>query len=488
MKRTLSAILMVLFGTVLLQCNNPSEGLMKSAAQSGVQYPGDEVYTVELSLSNLPDQVIYLSEFNKSSYILIDSASAVNGSCYFSFAGGQHAGTYRIYFGRPDFIRRDAPERLFIEFLWWNESISILADFRDITSTVSFENSLENDVLGEFRTYETAYEEKMSAMYPLIDRYPQEDEFFIEASEHFVTLQEEREKFIMELVGEHPGLYASKLISAYRSLILQPGLKGEERMEYLKYHFFDKSPIEHPGLIFSPVYNYKIIEYLSLYRNQTNSFSEQEEAFIEATDVIMANVSGDSDLRSFVVEYLLEGFNSFQMERVQTYLAENYVDESCTTDAVELAMERIEGYKKMELGAVAADIKVRNINNEAVVLSKIKSEYTVLMFWATHCEHCVRMMPKLKGWYESDRPGNVEVVAISIDTVRTNWLSFLDKMDLPWINAHEPLGWEGKSASDYNIYATPTIFVLDRKRKIIAKPLTYRELKRDIEEIVASLQ
>ena len=95
-------------------------------------------------------------------------------------------------------------------------------------------------------------------------------------------------------------------------------------------------------------------------------------------------------------------------------------------------------------------------------------------------------MPKIKDWYISDRPANVEVIAISIDTVKTNWISYVEEMDLPWINAHEPQGWEGKSASDYNIYATPTIFVLDRKRIIRAKPLTFRELKRDVEELCNS--
>ncbi|MFC2129275.1 thioredoxin-like domain-containing protein [Bacteroidota bacterium] len=488
MKRTISVILAVILGTAMLQCNNPAEKYISGNGLTYLQEPDEDVCNVELSISNLPDQMIYLAEFEKSSYTLIDSASATNGSGYFTFEPEQHAGTYRIYFGRPDFSSRATAEKLFIEFLWWKESFTISADYRNISASVAFDNSLENDVLGEFREYEKEYEEKMSAMYPLIDRYPQEDEFFLEASEHFVSLQQDREKFIVELAAAYPDLYASKLITAYLSLILQPGLKGPERMEYLRYHFFDMAPIDQPELIYSPVYNYRIIDYLSLYRSQTNTFSEQEEAFIEATDVIMANVSADPELRSFVVEYLLEGFNSFQMERVQTYIADNYVDESCTTDLVELAMQRVEAYKKMELGAVAADIRVRSIDNVEVRLSKFKSDYTLVIFWASHCEHCLRMMPKIKNWYHSERPENVEVLAISIDTIKANWISYVREMELPWINVQEPLGWEGKSASDYNIYATPTMFILDRKRVIRSKPLTYQELKRDVEKLVVSRQ
>jgi len=55
--------------------------------------------------------------------------------------------------------------------------------------------------------------------------------------------------------------------------------------------------------------------------------------------------------------------------------------------------------------------------------------------------------------------------------------------DPPWINTREPMGWEGKSAEDYNIYATPTMFLLDRERRIVARPFTLRELRREIRRL-----
>lgn len=488
MKKVAFFILSVFLGTLILQCNEPSGNIVRGgdAAKNpfSEETQSDQVYTLNAIVTNLPDQLIYLAAYHKASYTIIDSVLSVNGSFYFTSPSVQHPGTYRIYFGHPDFNSHDAVERQFIEFLWWKESFSIYADYQKISTSVVFDNSAENDLLGEFREYETRYEDKMGAMYPLIDRYPADDEFFMKAGDHFLTLQKERDDFIVNLTGKHPDLYASVLINAYRSLILEPDLKGRERLEFLRYHFFDKSPIDQPDLIFSPVYNYKIIDYLSLYRDQTNTFYQQEDAFIEATDIIMSNVSGDTDLRSFVVEYLLDGYNSFQMERVQTYIADNYVDETCTTDVVELAKQRVEGYRKMEIGELAADFKVRDIQNREVTLSKLNSDYTVVIFWASECEHCLRMMPGIQEWYLTDRPENVEVVAISIDTIKANWISVVNQMQLPWINAHEPLGWQGKSASDYNVYATPTIFILDRKRVILAKPLTFRELKRSVEGLV----
>ncbi len=437
---------------------------------------------VEVMIRDLPDGKVYLSLYDRDEYRLVDSVRSVNGSFYFYRGDHQPVGMYRIDFLRPDRSGKENESR-FIEFLWGDESFMVYADKSNIAGSASFGNSVENRVLGEFRMFEEQYERKMSLLYPLIDRYPEKDEFYSSAENHFLNLQEERDTFILEITQRNPGLFAGKLIDAYRSVIIPPDYRGEQRLEYLKMHFFENALIDDPELLHAPVYTRKIIEYLMLYRNQDYSFVEQEDAFIEAVDIIMANVSGDPDLRTFAVEYLLEGFRSFGMERAETYIVDTYVDETCTTDAVELAQQRVEGYRKMEEGQIAEDILIRSADRKIVRLSDVDADYTLVLFWATYCEHCTQMMPDLREWYLNDRPENVEVFAVSIDTSRSDWDLFLQVVELPWINTHEPMGWEGKSAADYNIYATPTMILLDRERRIIARPYTLRELRRTLRKL-----
>jgi thiol-disulfide isomerase/thioredoxin len=116
-------------------------------------------------------------------------------------------------------------------------------------------------------------------------------------------------------------------------------------------------------------------------------------------------------------------------------------------------------------------------------LSEVDADYILVLFWATHCEHCMEMMAGLHEWYVEDRPENIEVFAVSIDTVAADWHQYSRVADPPWINTREPMGWEGKSAEDYNIYATPTMFLLDRERRIVARPFTLRELRREIRRL-----
>ena len=92
------------------------------------------------------------------------------------------------------------------------------------------------------------------------------------------------------------------------------------------------------------------------------------------------------------------------------------------------------------------------------------------------------MMPRLKELYEKQNPKRFEVLSVSIDTSRTAWTAFLNEQKLTWINVSDLKGFNGKPADDFNIYATPTMFLLDRQKKILSKPISLRELEQALRD------
>ena len=69
------------------------------------------------------------------------------------------------------------------------------------------------------------------------------------------------------------------------------------------------------------------------------------------------------------------------------------------------------------------------------------------------------------------------MLAVSIDTLKTDWLNFIESNQLNWLNVCDLKGWTGKTVSDYFLYATPTMFLVDDQQKIISAPLTDQDLK-----------
>ena len=205
--------------------------------------------------------------------------------------------------------------------------------------------------------------------------------------------------------------------------------------------------------------------------------------FVTAIDRLMVNVSHDPDLRAFVTGYLLEGFEMLGMEEVQIHVADNYLDESCESDIVELIMARMEGYRNMKVGQEAPDFVIRDRTGKSHRLSEMKNPYILVLFWASTCEHCQEMLPELHDWYTGERTMDLEILAISIDTAVSHFEIFTDMLEPEWITSHDPLGWHGKVPSAYHIYATPALFLLDRERTILARPANFRQFTRALKKL-----
>jgi thiol-disulfide isomerase/thioredoxin len=180
---------------------------------------------------------------------------------------------------------------------------------------------------------------------------------------------------------------------------------------------------------------------------------------------------------SFMLEYLLKGFEKYHFEKVINYIANNYVSaEKCENESLDAELlRRLENYQKLAIGKSAPLISLNDDNNKPIDLLKINTQYVLVLFWASWCPHCSSLLPNLKELY-LNKTYNLEIVAISVDKDEKEYKTALEKGQYPWITGSELMGWNGKTAVDYNVYATPTMFLLDANKIIIAKPITYQEL------------
>ena len=86
------------------------------------------------------------------------------------------------------------------------------------------------------------------------------------------------------------------------------------------------------------------------------------------------------------------------------------------------------------------------------------------------------MLPEIKSIYDSQNTKKLEVVTFSMDTSKVALADFLKKGNYSWLNCSDLKGWNSQVADDYCIYATPTMFLFDKNKIIIGKPLTTKDL------------
>jgi len=138
--------------------------------------------------------------------------------------------------------------------------------------------------------------------------------------------------------------------------------------------------------------------------------------------------------------------------------------------------ERLNTIKKLAPGNQAPNIIEIDLAGNTINLNELKSKYTLVVFWASWCPHCKNLLTELDRFYQSQKD-KLAMVSISIDTSKTDLNTYLKTLKPEWKTIADFKGWDGKAAIDYGIHSTPSIFLLDEKKKILGKAESIFELQ-----------
>ncbi len=252
-------------------------------------------------------------------------------------------------------------------------------------------------------------------------------------------------------------------------------------------HFFDNYDFTDLRLLYTPVYHRKLNDYINKWTVQ------YPDSIIVAIDRVLAKAKENKEVFKYTVAYMLNKYASNKimgMDAVYVHIAEKYYlsGEADWVDADQLEKIRTDALslKPLLLGKVAPNVIVKDRSGNWQALHDIKAKYTILYFWDSDCGTCRKETPKLYDYYEKVKQKDVEVFAVSIELIRSNWETFIDEHKLTdWINCIDDKE-ESNFRSIYNIKGTPIIFLLDKDKKIIAKRLnaeqTFQYLDRLMKE------
>jgi thiol-disulfide isomerase/thioredoxin len=281
-----------------------------------------------------------------------------------------------------------------------------------------------------------------------------------------------------------PKAFVARYVRSSQLSVVDTEIPFDKQLSYLKSHALDKINFYDSELINSDAFTNKTIEYLTYYSNPQLPLELLEKEFMSAVDTILNKAKVNSIVYQHVVEYLLDGFKKFGFDNVLNYIVENYVikDDLCLDQKLTVALDkRIQQTKIFKVGTVVPNIVIRDSYGSNIDLSKIQSQKVLVIFYASWCPHCQTLLPQINEFYKNQKGKKFEVLAISIDTSDTDWQKFVKANGMvDWMNACDFKGWDCKAAIDYFIYATPTMFLLDKNQKLIVMPKTIEELKKNI--------
>ena len=130
----------------------------------------------------------------------------------------------------------------------------------------------------------------------------------------------------------------------------------------------------------------------------------------------------------------------------------------------------------MAFGAVAPDFSWVKDNKTQKLNELDDAENYIIVFWSSTCSHCLKEMPKLKTFVNSQEKGMFKVIAIGLEDEHASWAD--ESSFYPdFIHVLGLQKWDNEIGNLYDVSATPTFFVLNKDKRIIGKPYGVKELK-----------
>ena len=195
-----------------------------------------------------------------------------------------------------------------------------------------------------------------------------------------------------------------------------------------------------------------------------------------ATDAIMASLNGQTTAQNEISGLLFRYYEKYNFTQAAEHLALSMLGSGkCTIDDQRTAL--FEQYRKMAVGQAAPALSLPNTTSAYHSLADINSSYRVVVFGASWCEECKKEIPQLKEYVtDFDQKYHAKIVFVSLDQDKAAYESFIK--DWGFITACDFKGWGSELAKSWYVIATPSIFIVEAKGTIVAKPVNVIEAAR----------
>jgi len=180
------------------------------------------------------------------------------------------------------------------------------------------------------------------------------------------------------------------------------------------------------------------------------------DSLLHAQDYI-ASTYPDKDIAGFMLAKRAPSLSVQEREREYNCLSERVKKGPYGTAAREI----ITSIVQRQVGQPAFQFSATTKDKKVIRLADYKGKYVLLDFWSSTCIPCLRMAPYMKQLYNTYRDKGFEIIAISLDTKREDWIAALQKHGISGIQVSSLKGGDDPIAKYYGVEQMPAMVLID---------------------------
>ena len=351
------------------------------------------------------------------------------------------------------------------------------------TDTVSFIDSMKTIGSVENAAF-YGYQQKLNGLFKEMRQAEKEPK--TEAlAQRMKALQTQARTYRTDFLAQNKSLLTTKVLLASADPDVPAPPKAANgrpdslwQFYYLKNHFWDNVDLTDDRMLRTPLLQARVDRYIKELTVQ------QVDSLTKEADFLVRRAGTSKDMRTYLIWYLTSqyerpkvlGTDGLFIHMVEKYWLTGQVP-NLDSATLKTVSERVAVLKPLQVGKTFSMPAVGDTLARPVNLNSVAADYTVMFFYAPHCGHCREAIPKLKKFTDSPAGKGVKVVAIAIEDSVDDWKKLIREFSLfNWVN-----GYDHKQQVDfrrrYDVTTTPTLYILDKSKKIIARGLPTEQVE-----------
>ena len=443
-------------------------------------------YTITLKTPSYKSGLTYLTYHMGKNLNIEDSAAVSNqGVAIFKGKKDLPGGIYSIVFPGKRFTAD-----FFIDSTGRQQQISITADTTDLTKMMVI-GSKANNLFQEYQKYVSVKGSQMQEERMAYNNAKTEKDSLLH-QENYNKYNSELNDFRANLVKNNPGSMMGALLSAMKDPEI-PNKKPQTRQDtldnynYYKAHYWDGVTFMDERVIRTPFFLPKLERY---YREVIPQASD---SIIKDVDYKLLLARSCPEMYKFLLNWLTDEYINpkyMGQDAVFVHLFQKYHSQGLSHWLNEKQMETISrrAYMQMSnlIGEKAANLEMVDSTGKASALYDLKADYTLVVFWDPTCGHCKEEVPRIDSIYQASwKQQNLKIYAVLTEDKKKEWVNYIKEHHIgEWTHVYQTKEMEKMIADAqqpsyrqlYDVIQTPTLFLLDKEKRIIGKKLSWKQL------------
>ena len=444
------------------------------------------IYTISITVKGLKSSKTVLGYHYGDQKFVVDSATVDTATGFFSFKNRRKL-TEGVYFVA---VTEGSSKGILFDIILAGDHDFLIET--NVNAPVDSANVFKSSENTQFFSYQKRVKwvqtelEAMRSTLQLLQRATKDRAVLAEHEQKMTEKAQALDVFMGDQIQKYPNSYTSKLLKLLRNPIVPADLKpyssdkkpNPNYVFWYRQHYFDGVDFSDERLLRSPYYVARLNQFLG----------KIVVPLPDSMKIYLDMLLGKARLKNLAVyQYTLRWLTNLFDANIEKPYADTYLvhlvekyQHAPDAGTDKATLERLDykalAFKPNLIGNAAPPFSLPNTEGGLKSVSDVKSDYTLLIFYSALCTHCRENIPKIQQALQMTDTARISVFTVCTDGLTDAWKAFLAEMKMSnWTNV-----LDAKTDSDiqknYATWNLPTLYLLNKKKEIVAKRLKAEDL------------